>query len=100
MCAGSPALRTSGPMAFVPVKIHEPDNIRARIQDVESACPHALSMNIIRQIEQDRNLRPGRFTLDGVEQRGLARNFTGDMRALHRMVEIIVDQQVRHWLKC
>ncbi|WP_234448247.1 hypothetical protein [Komagataeibacter oboediens] len=60
----------------------------------------ALSMNIIRQIEQDRNLRPGWFTLDGVEQRVLAQNFTGDMRALRRMVEIIVDQQVRNWSKC
>ncbi|GBQ59510.1 AAA family ATPase [Komagataeibacter swingsii] len=83
--------------------VSEPLKSRCHIIHVDSPdTTHApaLSLNIIRQIEQERNLRPGWFTLDGVEQRVLAQNFTGDMRALRRMVEIIVDQQVRDWAKC
>ncbi|KON66018.1 Lon protease 1 [Komagataeibacter europaeus] len=83
--------------------VSEPLKSRCHIIHMDSPdVTHApaLAMNIIRQIEQDRNLCPGWFTLDGMERRVLAQNFTGDMRALRRMVEIIVDQQVRQWPKC
>lgn len=61
---------------------------------------HALAQNILRQMEEDRNLRPGWFGLDGMEMELLRQHFSGDMRVLRRMVELVVDNQVKHWPTC